>query len=167
MKQKSPWFSVFGLWCLVTIVTLPCAADPTKTGNKANPSTKVEKPSSDSKSKGGSGTPQSPNSNSTKDKVEKKARVVDGAAVFKQYCATCHLEGGNSIKPSRPVAESKKVANIGIFKDYLSAPPGHMPYYENLVKDKKTLEALHRYCKSLKRKPIKQAFDGSSGCNKI
>ena len=86
-------------------------------------------------------------------KVEKP---VNAAHVFKQQCASCHAEGGNRIKPSRPLAGSKQLVSLANFKSYLANPPGHMPYYQNLVNDKKMLEALYTYCKSLKKAP-KQA----------
>lgn len=79
-----------------------------------------------------------------------------GEQVYAQYCASCHAGGGNTVKPSRPVAGSKELATIGKFRGYLSAPPGHMPYYQNLVKDQATLNALFNYCKTLK-KPVRQA----------
>lgn len=85
-------------------------------------------------------------------------KKVDGARVFQQHCAKCHAEGGNIVKPSRLVAESKHLASLVLFKSYLSSPPGHMPYYQNIVKDPKILSALYNYCKTLKKKPIKQAM---------
>lgn len=89
---------------------------------------------------------------------EAKEKKPDGAQVFQQYCAKCHAGGGNVVKPSSPVAESKQLASLVLFKSYLSAPPGHMPYYQNIVKDPKVLSALYNYCKTLKKKPIKQAM---------
>lgn len=80
-----------------------------------------------------------------------------GARAFQQYCASCHTGGGNRVVTNRPVAGSDKLASIIIFKKYLSMPPGHMPYYENVVKDPKILKALYDYCKSLKKPPIKTA----------
>lgn len=85
-------------------------------------------------------------------------KKVDGAQLFQQHCAKCHAEGGNIVKPSRPVAESKQLASLVLFKSYLSSPPGHMPYYQNIVKDPKILSALYNYCKTLKRKTVKQAI---------
>jgi mono/diheme cytochrome c family protein len=82
---------------------------------------------------------------------------VDGKHVFEQNCAGCHQSGGNKVNPNHPVAGSDKLKSMAMFKSYLSAPPGHMPYYEQVVKDKKTLEALYNYCKSLPKQPIKQA----------
>jgi mono/diheme cytochrome c family protein len=83
---------------------------------------------------------------------------VQGALVFEQHCASCHTGGGNNVKPSRPVAGSKQLATLAHFKNYLSAPPGHMPYYEHLVNDPETLQALYDYCKSLKKQPLKRAM---------
>lgn len=80
-----------------------------------------------------------------------------GEQVFAQHCASCHADGGNAVKPSHPVAGSKQLATLATFKDYLSEPPGHMPYYEHVVNDRPTLEALYKYCKQLKKPSSKQA----------
>lgn len=78
---------------------------------------------------------------------------VSGEHIFKQHCASCHASGGNRIKATRPVAGSTQLASIVTFKNYLSAPPGHMPYYKNIVGNQKILEALYKYCKQLKASP--------------
>lgn len=88
-------------------------------------------------------------------------KEVSGQAVFKQYCASCHAGGGNSVNAKRPLAGSSKLVSIVTFKDYLSAPPGHMPYYQAVVNDEATLSALYKYCKDLSKKPGKQAHAGS------
>lgn len=79
----------------------------------------------------------------------------DGAKIFKQHCAKCHFGGGNSVEPKRPVIGSKQLGSLAVFKTYLSAPPGHMPYYAQVVNDRETLDALYKYCKSLKQ-PIEK-----------
>lgn len=86
---------------------------------------------------------------------------VDGEQVFKQHCASCHSGGGNSVNPKRPVAGSKQLNNLITFKDYLSAPPGHMPYYQDVVNDQETLKELYKYCKSLKKGADNQAYNGT------
>jgi len=88
-------------------------------------------------------------------KVSKKP--VDGKVVFEQHCASCHAGGANKVSPHHPVAGSSKLSNIAVFKSYLSAPPGHMPYYEDVVKDKATLNALYQYCRTLKAPPPNEA----------
>lgn len=140
---------------------LPSIADKPAADQKLKPSTTTTKGGSEATSKSSAATKASGSATVKSKTKDTPARKIDGAAVFKQYCASCHAQGGNRVTPSRPVAESKKVANIGIFKEYLSAPPGHMPYYQQVVKDKKTLEALFKYCNGLKRQPIKQAFDAT------
>ena len=87
----------------------------------------------------------------------KKATAVDGEKAFKQYCAECHVAGGNTVKPSKPIAGSNKLATLATFKAYLEAPVGHMPYYPHLVKDPAVLKALYKYCQGLSREPRKQA----------
>jgi mono/diheme cytochrome c family protein len=85
------------------------------------------------------------------------ARNIDGAKVFKQYCSECHPGGGNRVKEKRPLAGSKQLGSLALFKSYLSAPPGHMPYFQSVVNDPKTLEALYDYCKKLPDAPVNSA----------
>lgn len=91
-----------------------------------------------------------------------EAKKIDGEAIFKQNCASCHADGGNNIKPNQPVAESKQLGTLATFKSYLSKPPGHMPYYKSVVEDKGTLDALYKYCKSLKKPKHQQALKETS-----
>ena len=93
----------------------------------------------------------------------KKAPKPDGKFLFDQHCACCHAGGGNAITPSRPLKDSKRLANIGAFKEYLSAPPGHMPYYEDVVKNPEVLQKLYDYCKHLKTLPIRQSASTGKG----
>jgi len=86
-----------------------------------------------------------------------KKNVLDGKQVFEQHCASCHAGGGNRVEPHRPVAGSKQLVTLAIFKSYLSEPPGHMPYYADVVNDQATLKALYDYCRSLKAPPAKEA----------
>lgn len=85
-------------------------------------------------------------------------RKMDGEQIFKQHCASCHAGGGNNIKPKHPVAGSKQLATLATFKAYLSCPPGHMPYYQNVVGNDRILEALYKYCKHLPKQRIKQVL---------
>ncbi|MFA6212866.1 MAG: hypothetical protein WCT03_06375 [Candidatus Obscuribacterales bacterium] len=85
------------------------------------------------------------------------AKKLSGSESFKMYCASCHAGGGNKVDPNHPLAGSEQLVSIVRFKDYLSSPPGHMPYYESLVKDKATLEALYKYCKTMKKIPGERA----------
>ncbi len=82
---------------------------------------------------------------------------ADGKEIFAQNCASCHQGGDNKVNPNKPVAGSDKLQTLAQFKKYLSGPPGHMPYYQHVVNDKKTLEALYSYCKGLTKVPFKQA----------
>lgn len=81
--------------------------------------------------------------------AKKHAKRIDGEGVYKQFCSECHAGGGNTIKPSKPVAGSGKLKTLGYFKQYLSSPVGHMPFYKQIVSDKPTLNALYQYCKTL------------------
>lgn len=86
---------------------------------------------------------------------------LDGAKLYMQHCASCHANGGNKIKPSKALAGSKQLSNVAVFKEYLTKPPGHMPYYEDIVKDKQVLDSLYRYCKQLKKPTVHEASNGS------
>lgn len=89
-----------------------------------------------------------------------------GAQIFQQRCASCHAGGGNRVNEKRPLAGSKELATLAHFKSYLSAPPGHMPYYQDVVGDEKTLKDLYQYCKTLKRRPLKHAMKHESSDQK-
>lgn len=89
---------------------------------------------------------------------KKEPKKVDGAVTFAERCAKCHMGGGNLVNNSRPLAGSKQLASVATFKAYLNSPPGHMPYYQEIVSNKATLESLYNYCKQLKPKPMKAAF---------
>ncbi len=89
--------------------------------------------------------------------AKKSTKKLDGNQLFQQNCAGCHAAGENKVDPNHPVAGSKELATLASFKTYLSAPPGHMPYYEHIVNDDSTLKALYNYCKQLKKLPFKQA----------
>lgn len=88
----------------------------------------------------------------SKDRIGK----VNGEVIFKQHCASCHQSGGNLTVPSKTVAGSTKLGTLATFKDYLNNPVGHMPYYKNIIEDKTTIDALYKYCKTLKKENIKQ-----------
>jgi len=95
--------------------------------------------------------------------TEAKKRVTPtGETLFKQSCASCHPGGGNVHKSEKTITNSKKLASIVTFKSYLELPPGHMPHYKHIVSDPQTLKALYDYCKTLQKKPSKQASLPSS-----
>lgn len=83
----------------------------------------------------------------------KDAKTPSGQQIFKQHCASCHDAGGNLVRQGKPVAGSAELSSIVRFKKYLSNPPGHMPYYQNLVSDEKMIKALYEYCKTFKKAP--------------
>ncbi len=85
-----------------------------------------------------------------------------GQKLFQQHCSSCHLGGGNKIKSGKDLAGSKELRSLLTFKEYLSKPPGHMPYYQHVVTNQKVLDALYQYCKTLKKTPISQATNGYS-----
>lgn len=87
--------------------------------------------------------------------LAEKKNSKSGSQLFRQYCSKCHLGGGNIVKEAKPVSGSKELASFATFKAYLSNPPGHMPYYQNLVSDPKLLQSIYDYCKHLKGKPSK------------
>jgi len=88
---------------------------------------------------------------------KKDEAKVDGKTIFAQHCAKCHANGGNLVSSAHPIIGSKQLASIVTFKEYLSAPPGHMPFYQDVVGSKKKLASLYEYGKSLKETPPKEA----------
>lgn len=74
----------------------------------------------------------------------------NGEQVFKENCASCHLGGGNIMDAKKPVKGSQKLSSLDNFKEYLTKPSGAMPAAPKIVKDAATLEALYKYCKTLK-----------------
>ncbi len=89
--------------------------------------------------------------------AKKNAALPDGKKLFQQNCASCHQAGDNNVNATKPVAGSNELTTLASFKNYLKAPPGHMPYYEHVVKNDAVLKALYKYCKQLKKVPLKQA----------
>lgn len=80
-----------------------------------------------------------------------KKNGITGKECFDQYCASCHVMGGNLAKPTKPIAGSAELKSIATFQKYLENPPGHMPYFKTVVTDKKTLQKLYDYCRKLKK----------------
>lgn len=78
-------------------------------------------------------------------------KEVTGKDYFQQYCASCHIGGGNLVNGTKPVAGSPVLKNLAIFQKYLENPPGHMPYYKSVVSDQKIIQKLYQYCKKLKK----------------
>src|SRR5579885_612489 len=74
----------------------------------------------------------------------KSKTKADGAQTFKTHCASCHTAGGNNVKPEHPLAGSKQLSTLAVFKSYLSKPPGHMPYYQDVVNNKEMLDSLYK-----------------------
>lgn len=74
-----------------------------------------------------------------------------GEVVYRNNCAKCHSDGSNKVNPNKPLAGSSKLDSMVSFKDFLSTPPTHMPYYTHIVKDPQAMEALYNYCKKLKK----------------
>ncbi len=79
-----------------------------------------------------------------------KAAAPNGEQIFKENCASCHTGGGNLIDPKKPVKGSAKLSALGKFKEYLLKPSGAMPAAPKIANDAATLDALYKYCKTLK-----------------
>ncbi len=84
----------------------------------------------------------------------RKASAEDnlGERVFKANCSGCHLNGGNAIKPSKPVVGSLKIKSAEAFKAFLENPPAPMPKYKNITADSSQFSALHSYVQTLMSK---------------
>lgn len=106
-------------------------------------------------------------SNAKDQKSKNRIEKASGEVIFQQYCASCHQSGGNATVPSKTVAGSTKLGTLATFKDYLNNPLGHMPYYKNVIEDKTTIDALYKYCKTLKKENIKQVSHKPQESTKI
>jgi mono/diheme cytochrome c family protein len=82
---------------------------------------------------------------------------IDGKQIFEQNCASCHAAGDNTVNPNKPVVGSAKLQTLAQFKKYLNAPKGHMPFFPNVVNDRKDLQALYNYCKTIPKPRTKEA----------
>lgn len=82
---------------------------------------------------------------------KEKNKEISGSDLFKQYCSSCHVGGGNAANPTKPIAGSKMLRSIALFQKYLEDPPGHMPYYQSVASNKETVRKLFDYCRKLKK----------------
>lgn len=89
--------------------------------------------------------------------AKKEQKTQSGEVIFQEHCSKCHIGGGNRVSPGHDVAGSKQLVSLISFKAYLSKPPGHMPYYQDIIGSPKSLKALYDYCKTLKKQPMNQA----------
>lgn len=92
---------------------------------------------------------------SSKTESKTKAKAVPtksrGELTFDSHCSSCHINGGNAVKPQKPLAGSKYLSNYVTFKNYLKQPVGTMPHYENLISNDKVLKELYHYVQGLKK----------------
>jgi len=80
----------------------------------------------------------------------KAVAAPNGEQIFKGNCASCHAGGGNIVDPKKPVKGSAKLASVDKFKEYLLKPSGAMQPAPKIANDAQTLDALYKYCKTLK-----------------
>lgn len=73
-----------------------------------------------------------------------------GEQIFKENCASCHSAGGNIVDPKKPLKGSAQLSSAAKFKDYLLKPVGVMAAFPKIANDAATLDALYKYCKTLK-----------------
>lgn len=74
----------------------------------------------------------------------------NGEQIFKENCASCHNGGGNLVDPKKPIKGSAKLASEDKFKEYLLKPTGSMLAVPKIANDTPALDALYKYCKTLK-----------------
>lgn len=74
-----------------------------------------------------------------------------GEVVFRNDCTACHADkNSNIVNPDKTLAKSKQLKDLKTFKAFLGRPNGQMPAYKTIVRNKKTLNELYDYIKSLK-----------------
>lgn len=81
---------------------------------------------------------------------ERAIAAPSGDKIYSMNCSGCHMNGGNSLSPSKPVKGSKKLATKEDFKAYLSKANGTMPPFPKVAGNDEALAALYNYCKTLK-----------------
>ncbi|MGA7561932.1 MAG: c-type cytochrome [Desulfobaccales bacterium] len=78
-----------------------------------------------------------------------------GANLFRQNCAGCHANGGNTINPDLPLRGSQQLQDFNTFRIYLRYPtlpngaPGAMPAFSSGRISDSQLQELYRYLVSL------------------
>ncbi len=71
----------------------------------------------------------------------KKGEKIDGAKEFKEHCAVCHPNGGNTINPKKTLSKKDREANgvkteKDIIKNMRNPGPGMQKFDTKTVSDK-------------------------------
>ncbi|MBI4532483.1 MAG: cytochrome c [Candidatus Melainabacteria bacterium] len=82
--------------------------------------------------------------------AESRDNFTLGERIFKSHCSSCHPLGLNVHNSKKPVKGSKTLVTLATFKNYLSNPMGHMPYYPHVIESEDMLKALYQYVKTIK-----------------
>jgi len=71
-----------------------------------------------------------------------------GYQVFKNKCASCHPDGGNTIDAARPVNNSPKLRDIDTFRLFVRHPDGIMPPFPAATLPDHETENLYQYLRT-------------------
>jgi mono/diheme cytochrome c family protein len=64
-----------------------------------------------------------------------------GREEFQANCSPCHPDGGNAIKPEKPLKSSKKLANFSVFLSWIRKPePSMTTFPASQISDKQARE---------------------------
>lgn len=81
--------------------------------------------------------------------------TAKGEALFKQYCAVCHPEGGNTINPKKTLhkkdLDANRIRNKEDIVRLMRKPgPGMLPFDEKTIPDKNAKEIAEYILKTFK-----------------
>lgn len=91
-------------------------------------------------------------SGETGQQAASQKQVSAGEAVFQQNCSVCHPDGGNLIKPDKPIKGSTKLKNLKTFIGYIRSPYSPMPAFPaSKISDQKAQELYDYIVKDLNK----------------
>lgn len=79
-------------------------------------------------------------------------QVSAGESVFQQRCSMCHPDGGNIVKPDKPIKGSSKLKDLKTFIGYIRSPYAPMPAFPSTeISDEKAQELYDYIVKDLNK----------------
>jgi len=71
--------------------------------------------------------------------------VGAGESVFQQRCSMCHPDGGNIVKPDKPIRGSSKLKDLKTFVGYIRSPYAPMPAFPSSEISEEKARELYDY----------------------
>jgi mono/diheme cytochrome c family protein len=77
--------------------------------------------------------------------AQDQGTAKSGREEFQTNCSPCHPDGGNAIKPEKPLKSSRKLANFSAFLSWIRKPePSMTTFPPSQISDKQARE-LYNY----------------------